>query len=104
VPFYSTVYGRLTTEPLYASYWTEQLTAPVRFADAARALLAQQAPTHVVEIGPRAVLTPYLRRLGGARGPVCLPVCQGPESDAVDLAGVISVLDAGPLAAALAGA
>ncbi|WP_448315917.1 acyltransferase domain-containing protein [Streptomyces sp. CO7] len=104
VPFYSTVHGRLTTEPLYTSYWSEQITAPVRFADAARGMLAQQTPTHVVEIGPRAVLTPYLRRMGGGpRGPVCLPVCQGPESDAVDLAGVISALDAGPLAAALPG-
>ncbi|MER5632034.1 acyltransferase domain-containing protein [Streptomyces nitrosporeus] len=104
VPFYSTVYGRLATEPLYGPYWTEQITAPVRFADAARGLLVQQAPTHVVEIGPQAVLTPYLRRLGGSGGPACIPVCQGPASDAVDLAGVISALDAGPLAAALTGA
>ncbi|MEU1280333.1 acyltransferase domain-containing protein [Streptomyces sp. NPDC005805] len=101
LPFYSTVYGRMATEPLYAPYWAEQLTAPVRFADAARSMLAQQAPTHVVEIGPRVVLSPYLRRMGG---PACIPVCQGPESDAVDLAGVISALDAGPLAAELAGA
>ncbi|WP_181805797.1 acyltransferase domain-containing protein [Streptomyces shenzhenensis] len=105
LPFYSTVYGRLATEPLHAPYWTEQITAPVRFADAARSLLTQQAPTHVVEIGPRPVLTPYLWRMGGGpRGPVCLPVCQGPASDAVDLAGVISALDAGPLTAALSGA
>ncbi|MFE3519534.1 acyltransferase domain-containing protein [Streptomyces sp. NPDC059166] len=105
LPFYSTVHGRLTTEPLLAPYWTEQITAPVRFADAARSLLAQQTPTHVVEIGPQAVLTPYLRRMGGGpRGPVCIPVCQGPASDAVDLAGVISALDAGPLAASLSGA
>jgi acyl transferase domain-containing protein len=105
LPFYSTVYGRLATEPLYAPYWSEQITAPVRFADAARSMLGQQAPTHVVEVGPRAVLTPYLRRLGGGpRGPVVLPVCQGPGSDAVDLAGVISALDAGPLTAALSGA
>ncbi|MET8170836.1 acyltransferase domain-containing protein [Streptomyces clavifer] len=104
LPFYSTVYGRLATEPLYAPYWAEQITSPVRFADAARSMLAQQAPTHVVEIGPRAVLTPYLRRMGGGRrGPVCLPVCQGPGSDAVDLAGVISALDAGPLTAAFPG-
>jgi hypothetical protein len=57
-----------------------------------------------VEIGPRVVLTPFLRRMGGTDGPTCLAVCRGPESDAVDLAGVISALDAGPLAAALAGA
>lgn len=104
VPFYSTVYGRLTTEPLYGPYWAEQITTPVRFADAARAMLAQQTPTHVVEIGPRVVLTPFLRRMGGGEGPACLAVCRGPESDAVDLAGVISALDAGPLAAAPAGA
>ncbi|MGW4230513.1 acyltransferase domain-containing protein [Streptomyces sp. NPDC004980] len=104
LPFYSTLYGRLATEPLYAPYWAEQITSPVRFADAARCMLAQQAPTHVVEIGPRPVLTPYLRRIGGGRqGPVCLPVCQGPRSDAVDLAGVISALDAGPLTAAFPG-
>ncbi|MEU6534306.1 acyltransferase domain-containing protein [Streptomyces sp. NPDC047000] len=104
VPFYSTVHGRLATGPLHTSYWAEQITAPVRFADAARGLLTQQVPTHVVEIGPRPVLTPYLRRIGGGpRGPVCLPVCQGPASDAVDLAGVISALDAGPLAEALQG-
>ncbi|MFG2885273.1 acyltransferase domain-containing protein [Streptomyces sp. NPDC048297] len=104
MPFYSTVHGRLTTEPLYGPYWSRQITAPVRFADAARAMLAQQTPTHVVEIGPRVVLTPFLRRMGGSRGPRCLAVCRGPESDAVDLAGVISALDAGPLTAAPAGA
>ncbi|WP_338676861.1 acyltransferase domain-containing protein [Streptomyces sp. SCSIO 30461] len=101
LPFYSTVYGRLVTEPLYASYWTEQLTAPIRFADAARNMLAQQNPTHIVEIGPRPVLTPYLRRMGS---PACIPMCPRPDTDAVDLAGVISALDAGPLAVAPAGA
>ncbi|KNE82224.1 MULTISPECIES: acyltransferase domain-containing protein [Streptomyces] len=98
LPYYSTVHGRFTAEPLYAPYWTEQITAPVRFADAARELLAQQVPTHIVEIGPRVVLTPFLRRLGGTDGPVCLPACPGPRSDAVDLAGVCSALDAWPLA------
>ncbi|MFI8965349.1 acyltransferase domain-containing protein [Streptomyces sp. NPDC053493] len=98
LPYYSTVYGREYGEPLTTSYWTEQITAPVRFADAARRMLAQQAPSHVVEIGPRAVLTPFLRRIAGPRGPACLAVCRGPESDAVYLAGVLSTLDAGPLA------
>jgi acyl transferase domain-containing protein len=98
IPFYSTVQGRLTTEPLYAEYWTRQLLTPILFADAARALLDQQTPTHVVEIGPRPVLTPYLRRMGA---PVCVPVCPRPDSDAVDLAGVVSALDSGPLAVEL---
>ncbi|MDG9704709.1 acyltransferase domain-containing protein [Streptomyces sp. DH37] len=102
IPYYSTVRGGFTTEPLYVPYWSRQITSTVRFADAARHLLAQQTPTHVVEIGPKAVLTPFLRRMGGSRGPVCLPMCRGPETNAVDLAGVLSVLDAGPLSAALA--
>lgn len=104
LPLYSTVYGRMATEPLYAPYWAQQLTAPVRFADAARSMLAQQVPTHVVEIGPRVVLSPFLRRMGGPAAPVCLPACQGPGSDAVDLAGVVAALAAGPLAAEPAGA
>ncbi|MEW2248534.1 acyltransferase domain-containing protein [Streptomyces sp. NPDC058733] len=98
LPFYSTVYGRDYDGPLDAAYWGSQITAPVRFADAARALLAEQHPTHVVEVGPKPVLTPFLRRMGGPRGPRCLPVCRGPQSNAVDLAGVLSALNAGPLA------
>ncbi|MEU6223715.1 acyltransferase domain-containing protein [Streptomyces sp. NPDC047042] len=98
VPFYSTVYGRELAEPLGAAYWARQITSPVRFAEAVRRMLAQLDPTHVVEIGPKAVLTPLLRRIGGADGPRCLAVCHGPESNAVDLAGVLSALNAGPLA------
>ncbi|KAB1140656.1 acyltransferase domain-containing protein [Streptomyces luteolifulvus] len=61
---YSTVYGRALTgeETLDAAYWARQITEPVRFAEAAGALLADGV-THVVEIGPRAVLTPLLARL-----------------------------------------
>ncbi|GHE55516.1 acyltransferase domain-containing protein [Streptomyces capitiformicae] len=98
VPFFSTVYGRQLAEPLGAAYWARQITSPVRFAEAVRRMLAQHAPTHVVEIGPKIVLTPFLRRIGGADGPRCLAVCRGPESNAVDLAGVLSALNAGPLA------
>ena len=42
--------------------------------------------------------------MGGSEGPECIAVCRGPQSDAVDLAGVISALDAGPLVSALADA
>jgi len=97
LPYYSTVYGREYDEPLGTAYWTAQITTPVRFADAARRMLAQQGPSHVVEIGPRAVLSPFLRRIAGDRGPACLAVCRGPESDAVHVAGVLSKLNAGPL-------
>lgn len=98
VPYYSPVYGRTFRQPLDGGYWARQLTTPVRFAAAARALLREQAPSHVVEIGPRTVLTAYVRRIGGRHGPGCLGVCAGPQSDAVDMAGVLSALNAGPLA------
>jgi acyl transferase domain-containing protein/acyl carrier protein len=100
LPFYSTVRGRMTNEPLYAPYWVEHLTAPVLFAEAARQMLAQQDLTHVVEIGPKAVLIPFLRRLEGSAGPACLAACRGPETNAVALAGVLAALHAGPLSAA----
>lgn len=99
LPYYSTVYGRRYDAVLDAAYWARQITSPVRFVDAARALLAEQNPSHVVEIGPKPVLTPFLRRMGGPQGPRCLPVCRNPRSNAVDLAGVLSALNAGPLAA-----
>ncbi|WP_265566827.1 acyltransferase domain-containing protein [Streptomyces hygroscopicus] len=98
VAYYSPVYGRQWTERLGADYWAVQVTSPVRFAAAVRRMLSQDMPTHVVEIGPRPVLTPFVRRIDGAAGPRCLPVCRGPETDVVDLAGVLSALDAGPLA------
>ncbi|MFD7283106.1 type I polyketide synthase [Streptomyces sp. NPDC059862] len=64
LPVFSTVYGRELTgeETMDADYWARQITAPVRFAQAACALLAGGV-THVVEIGPRSVLTPLLARL-----------------------------------------
>ncbi|MFE4637524.1 acyltransferase domain-containing protein [Streptomyces sp. NPDC056773] len=98
MPYYSTVYGRRIEDPLDAAYWTAQITSPVRLVDAARQMFAQQNPSHVVEIGPKAVLMPFLRRLAGSQGPQCLAVCRGPETNAVDLAGVLSALNAGPLA------
>lgn len=97
LPFYSAVRGRMTNEPLYAPYWVEHLTAPVLFAEAARHMLVQQDLTHVVEVGPKAVLVPFLRRLEGTAGPACLAVCRGPETNAVALAGVLATLHAGPL-------
>ncbi|MFF2751493.1 type I polyketide synthase [Kitasatospora sp. NPDC058048] len=66
LPVYSTLRGRLLeAEPMDAAYWVEHIGAPVLFADAARQLLAD-APTHLLEVGPRPVLVPMARRLGGA--------------------------------------
>ncbi|MFH8349835.1 acyltransferase domain-containing protein [Streptomyces sp. NPDC018045] len=95
--YYSTVYGRRWAAPLSADYWAELVTSPVRFAEAVRWMLSLEAPTHVVEIAPQAVLTPFVRRIGGAAGPRCLPVCHGPGAGVVDLAEVLSALDVRPL-------
>ncbi|NEC66339.1 type I polyketide synthase [Streptomyces sp. SID9727] len=63
VPVHSTLRGRLLRdEPMDAAYWVEHVRAPVLFADAARQLL-DEAPTHLLEIGPRPVLAPMARRL-----------------------------------------
>ncbi|MFD5572530.1 type I polyketide synthase [Streptomyces cadmiisoli] len=69
LPVFSTVHGRelANGETMDAEYWARQITAPVRFAEAAGALLAGGV-THVVEIGPRAVLTPLLARLAADAG------------------------------------
>ncbi|OKJ94670.1 hypothetical protein AMK26_33300 [Streptomyces sp. CB03234] len=104
VPFYSTVRGRFTTEPLYGPYWAEHITAPVRFAETARLLLDQQTPTHVVEIGPRTILTPFVRRMGGTAGPVCLSACRGPQTGALHFADMLVELGASPFASSFAGA
>ncbi|QNP69665.1 acyltransferase domain-containing protein [Streptomyces roseirectus] len=93
LPFYSTVYGRQLTDPLGTSYWAHHMTAPVRFADAARHMLAHHAPTHIIEIAPRPILTPLLRRLAGPTGPHCLSISH--DTDTLPLAGVLAALDAG---------
>ena len=65
VPLYSTVYGRLLRdEPMDAQYWVEHVRRPVRFSDAATALLSAGRPTSLVEIGPKPVLGPLVERLG----------------------------------------
>lgn len=74
IRFYSTVHGRPFEGPLDAAYWTRHLTSPVLFADAVRALSAQQAPSHVVEIASCPVLTPFVRRVSRGDGPVCTPI------------------------------
>lgn len=81
LPFHSTVRGRLLApgEELDAAYWTEHISATVRFEDAVTSL-SERPPTHVVEIGPKPVLSNLLRRIGPARGIPALGVCRGEDS------------------------
>ncbi|GAB2593968.1 hypothetical protein GCM10027168_28370 [Streptomyces capparidis] len=73
--FYSTVAGRrLVGEPLSGPYWTEHVSATVRFSDAAAALL-RDGYSRLVEIGPRPALSRLIRRLGAAES---LRVCANP--------------------------
>ena len=95
LPLYSTVHGRLLeSEAMDAAYWVAHVRSPVLYADAAAALL-EDAPTHMVEVGPQPVLTSLARRLGpgpsGARPSVALPV-KGRESGGGDLAEALAVL------------
>ncbi|MDN3295180.1 SDR family NAD(P)-dependent oxidoreductase [Streptomyces ficellus] len=80
--FASTVTGGLLdAERLDADHWWRNVRQPVLFADAVRAL-ADEGCTLFVEIGPHAVLTPYLRRLlpAGAVVPTCRRGRSGPQS------------------------
>ena len=66
IPIYSTVRGRLLAfdEPMDAGYWVEQITAPVRFADAAAEAL-QSDPTPPAR--DRAAADPRADRRPGSR-------------------------------------
>ena len=63
VPVLSTVKGGpLVGESMDGAYWVRHVSAPVRFGEAVQELL-ESGPTHVLEIGPRPVLTSMVRRL-----------------------------------------
>ncbi|MFH7340419.1 type I polyketide synthase [Streptomyces sp. KHY 26] len=95
IPLYSTVRGRvLDGEAMDAAYWVEHVSAPVLFADAAGALLAD-GPTHLVETGPQPVLSGMVRRLAGpasGAGPAHVLPVRGPESGGRELAEALAAL------------
>ncbi|MDP1848690.1 MAG: aminotransferase class I/II-fold pyridoxal phosphate-dependent enzyme [Solirubrobacteraceae bacterium] len=93
IPIYSTVRGRLLAfdEPMDGAYWVEQITSPVRFADAAGEAL-QADPTHLLEIGPRQILAPIVARIApGSDIPALLP-CPGPAATGDELDEVVAAL------------
>ena len=93
VPLYSTVRGRLlgVDEPMDAAYWTEHITATVRFAAAVGAALDHD-PTHVIEIGPRRVLAPLINRIRPDRTVPTLTACPGPDARGTELDEVVAAL------------
>ncbi|MEV0727363.1 SDR family NAD(P)-dependent oxidoreductase [Polymorphospora sp. NPDC050346] len=70
VPFFSTVLaGRIGVAELTDGYWARGVRAPVRFADAVTAMLADAAVAGgavLLEVGPRPVLGSALRRTSPA--------------------------------------
>ena len=93
IPIYSTVHGRLLDvgEPMDAEYWAEQIVATVRFADAIADAFESQ-PTHLIEVGPRRVLAPLIRRIGAEETPPVLVPCPGPDATGAELDEVIASL------------
>ncbi|MFF5251179.1 SDR family NAD(P)-dependent oxidoreductase [Streptomyces leeuwenhoekii] len=99
VPLASTVTGGLLRgEALDADHWWRNVRAPVLFADAVRALV-EDGCALFVEIGPHAVLAPYLKRLTttSAVVPVCRRDQAGPEAVRRTVAHLLAagVLDGG---------
>ncbi|MFI1887736.1 type I polyketide synthase [Streptomyces jumonjinensis] len=91
---YSTVRGRLLeAEPMDGAYWTEHICAPVLFGEAAARLL-DAGPTHLVEVGPRPVLTKMARglRSSAGAGGTSLALVPGETSGGRELAEAVAEL------------
>ncbi|MGW6726576.1 type I polyketide synthase [Nocardia sp. NPDC055029] len=93
LPIYSTVRGRLLdpAEMMDAEYWVEHVRATVLFGDALAAAV-EADPTHVVEIGPRRMLTPLVGRLRPDLLPRCLTPSPGPGASGRELAETVAAL------------
>lgn len=93
VPFASTLHGRLLNgEAIDGSYWANQVTAPVRFDDALRAVRAHTTPTHLIEVGPAPALLGLARRAGLGREVTGLVPCPGEASTGREVAKVLAEL------------
>jgi acyl transferase domain-containing protein len=74
IPIISTVTGNPVTGPaMDADYWTRQITEPVRFADAVITAVGTGV-THLLEIGPKSVLSSAVRQVHQAQAVKVLPV------------------------------
>ncbi|TQC47428.1 aminotransferase class I/II-fold pyridoxal phosphate-dependent enzyme [Rhodococcus sp. WS4] len=93
IPVFSTVLGRLLDvgTPMDAAYWTDQITATVRFADAAAAAMASE-PTHLLELGPARILLPLTARAHPDQSARYLAPCPGPAATGHELADTVSAL------------
>lgn len=86
-------HGRmLGDELLDAPYWADLATAPVRFADALAALVAETAPTCLVELGPAGHLLRLAGRADLPTGIRLLHPAPGQGATATDLAEAVGGL------------
>ncbi|MEU6557724.1 beta-ketoacyl synthase N-terminal-like domain-containing protein [Streptomyces sp. NPDC046915] len=86
-------YGRmLGEEVLDSAYWAGLAVEPVRFADAFAALMAETAPTCLVEIGPAAHLLGLAERADLPPGVRLLHPAPGRSAGAAELAGALGGL------------
>ncbi|MEU6867580.1 beta-ketoacyl synthase N-terminal-like domain-containing protein [Streptomyces sp. NPDC046876] len=93
IPFASTFRGRvLGEEAPDAAYWAEQAAAPVRFADALGALVAETGATCLVEIGPLPQLVQLAGRAGLPSGTRLLHPAPGRGAGAAELAQTLADL------------
>ncbi|MET0233302.1 MAG: type I polyketide synthase [Kibdelosporangium sp.] len=87
---FSTVHGcSLGDDPMDASYWVQQVRKPVLFAPALRAAL-DHGVTHMIEIGPRPVLSSAVHRQ--VKDIPVLSLCLGPQSTGTELLSAIARL------------
>ena len=90
--FYSTLRGhRIDGSALTVDYWTEQMVRPVRYLTALEALIDGARPTHLVEIGPTAVVTTLARDIDTTGAEILVPM-PGPRSTGAEFAEVLAAL------------
>ncbi|MGK8524858.1 aminotransferase class I/II-fold pyridoxal phosphate-dependent enzyme [Nocardia asteroides] len=93
LPLYSTVHGRPLdpNEVMDAGYWVEHVRATVRFGDAVRAALETE-PSHLIEIGPRRVLTALVGRIRPELAARCLAPSPGPGATGAEFTETVAAL------------
>ncbi|MEU9163599.1 type I polyketide synthase [Streptomyces sp. NPDC048424] len=98
VPVASTRHGRMLRHELMdAGYWADQIEEPVLMDSALGALVADVAPTHLIEIGPRGTLLQIAARGGRAAGAELLHPAPGAEATGRELAETVAALYRGGL-------
>lgn len=81
IPFYSTVKGRETSGlELDASYWWDNVRQPVQFRDAILSMVEDDIDV-LIEVGPHAILQPYLRQILREAGCESTPIPSFTKSD-----------------------